>query len=309
MWLRLASVAFLVETGVFAQGDDTIGSLTVPTEVGGGATVEYIWKGESGHHTSAQLNNITLELIFGKAEGLISNQSAQVDTPQISYTFHPRTPGGKYHARMNGTIFNGATSLSSHASALSNTFTLTANPGSCVAGTFAPVRSLADPAYSPLRLTLPVGGQNFTQSSLSGPTGQIDVTVVRVDARFDLCSFSNVQSTLEVVNTVTGFSSGVQKQIFDFLTASYSTSNVTLDPGSWKVRANFTSNRPPNPGTFMAYSDEFFVVADGQSGCSSGSGANTNAGHRVRDFAALRTPWISTLVWVMLCTSFFGFQV
>ncbi|KAJ6569156.1 TAP-like protein-domain-containing protein [Mycena capillaripes] len=213
----------------------------------------------------------------------VSNQSTQVDTPQISYTFHPGTPGGKYHARMNGTIFKGATSLSSHASALY----------------LHPHRqsSLADPAYSPLRLTLPVGGQKFTQSSLSGPTGQIDVTVVRVDARFD---FSNVQSTLEVVNTVTGFSSGVQKQIFDFLTASYSTSNVTLDPGSWKVRANFTSNRPANPGTFMAYSDEFFVVADGQSGCPSGSGANTNAGHRARDFAALRISWISTLLWVPL---------
>ncbi|KAJ6544460.1 hypothetical protein B0H19DRAFT_1267720 [Mycena capillaripes] len=193
MWLRLVSV-FLVASYVFAQGNDTITSLTVST----------------------QLNNITLELISGKAEDngndvldiIVANYSTQLDQPQINYDFHPDTPYGVYHARMNGTIYNGATSLSRKISTLSNSFTLTTILHNC--GTSTPVRSLTDPAYSPLRLTVGSGNGLVAQADLSGPTGGISINVARVDARFDS---GFLQTTMEILNTVTGFSSGVHKQV------------------------------------------------------------------------------------------------
>jgi hypothetical protein len=105
-------------------------------------------------------------------------------------------------------------------------------------------------------------------------------------------------STFEMVNTQTGFSAGMQKMVcvdiilgFRMFIAPlqaplnfdgepvlpYDTSHLTLDPGSWMVRtfgrlvcviidpvlqfrANFTSPSGHNLGSFVAYSDEFFIT-------------------------------------------------
>jgi hypothetical protein len=105
-----------------------------------------------------------------------------------------------------------------------------------------------------------------------------------------------------MVNTQTGFSAGVQKMgcvdiILGFRmfiaplqapldfdgepVLPYDTSHLTLDPGSWMVRtfgrlvcviidpvlqfrANFTSPSAHNPGSFVAYSDEFFITLANQ---------------------------------------------
>ncbi|KAJ7843959.1 hypothetical protein B0H13DRAFT_2364513 [Mycena leptocephala] len=187
------------------------------------------------------LNNATVELMAGPAEDkgqdvqdivVVGLSTANSNQGGFSYDFHAAMPAGLYHVRMNGTIWNGATQIGT-TTALSNTinFTgITLDP--CHPITWAPVRSLTDPGYTPLRITSPVGG------SLIVPTeadGAIIGTLTKVDVTFDA---ENMNQTMEMVNTQTGFSAGVQ----------------TI------MRTNFTSPDPHNPGPFVVYSDEVFIV-------------------------------------------------
>ncbi|KAJ6529230.1 hypothetical protein B0H19DRAFT_1242823 [Mycena capillaripes] len=287
MWLRLLPL-FLFAAYALAQGDDTIGSLTFGTSNAGQfggvddevrADIDFVWKGEAGHNKSLSLNNITMELISGKAEDkgtdvvdiIVVNYSTSRGNG-VAYTFHPGTPEGPYHVRMNGTIFNGDTSLSSTVSVLSNTATITESSLPCVAGTWTHVRSLTDPAYSPLRLTLNPSffstGTVFPQAEVSGPGAAISVDVSYVDLLFDDTGFEmgfdsiRYNATAEVLNTVTGFNAGVQAANLES-GFRYSTSNFTLDPGSWKVRMN--------------YSDKFFVVVnESQPECEQDSASSSS---------------------------------
>ncbi|KAJ7239818.1 hypothetical protein C8J57DRAFT_1372145 [Mycena rebaudengoi] len=267
MWFKLLPL-FLLAAYALAQGDDTIGSLTVGHGIFGGLVIDFLWKGEAGH----QLNNITMELISGKAEDkgtdvvdIIAVNFSTLRGHSFLYSFHPGTPAGPYHVRMNGTLFNGDTSLSSTVSALSDTVIVTDSGLPCAAGTWTPVRGLTDPAYSPLRLTIQAARLSspmtvFPQSAVSSPFGGIPVEVSYVDLLFDNAFTNHYNATAEVLNTVTGFNAGVQAATLGGF--EYETSNFTLDPGSWKIRMNITLNSTRNPGPFTVYSDKFFVLAN-----------------------------------------------
>ncbi|KAJ7061251.1 hypothetical protein C8F01DRAFT_1139428 [Mycena amicta] len=87
--------------------------------------------------------------------------------------------------------------------------------------------------------------------------------------------------TTELISLDTGFNSGAQSTQLDlFSDMSYATSNVTLNPGSWKVRLNFTSEDPAYPGTFSVESEPFFVVATtgDKPNCTAVGGSATPSG-------------------------------
>ncbi|KAJ6592430.1 hypothetical protein B0H19DRAFT_1055155 [Mycena capillaripes] len=151
----------------------------VPGNLSGVADFEFVWNGEPAQ-----------QYYFGTCSGTVEvTNSLTLDTTQLScWSSHPGvrselTPWGFYHARMNGTIYSGTTALSA-TTALSNKFNLAASTKNCTAGTWTPVRSLTDPAYSPLRIVLPMDGDVMTQSSLSGPVGIQDLLLE--DASYNL---------------------------------------------------------------------------------------------------------------------------
>ncbi|KAJ7213344.1 hypothetical protein C8J57DRAFT_1538762 [Mycena rebaudengoi] len=126
MWLQLLPL-FLFAAYALAQGDDTIGSLTFDTSNAGqfGGVDDEVRAAIDFLTASTQLNNITMELISGKAEDkgtdvvdiIVVNYSTSSGNG-VAYTLHPGTPAGPYHVRMNGTLFNGDTSLSSTVSVM-----------------------------------------------------------------------------------------------------------------------------------------------------------------------------------------------
>ncbi|KAJ6572868.1 hypothetical protein DFH09DRAFT_402464 [Mycena vulgaris] len=287
MWLCSALLALFslsALVAVSAQGDDTVSIISSSQTIDTFADFTFLWKGEAGHN----LNNITLELVEGSAEDngnnvidiMIANVSS-VDTTQITYALFPGIPAGTYHARMNGTIYNGNTVLSgtNTVSTLSNTFSIPDSGVLCSAGTFAPIKSPSDPAYQPVRITSPVGAQVIAQPSITGPATAL---VIHVDAVDVLFHASLEPATMEVIDTATGFNAGVQHTNLELdATILYVTHNVTLDPGSWKVRMNFTILSPASyPGIFFLESEEFFIVANSGSkpNCtSSSSGSSSSA--------------------------------
>jgi hypothetical protein len=96
----------------------------------------------------------------------------------------------------------------------------------CTIPQWAPVRSVSDLGYSPLRLSLPNGGDVYYLANSSQPP-QISPSIRTVDGNFDVGSplwisryaynfvvqRSNVTMTFELVNTGTGESAGVQKLV------------------------------------------------------------------------------------------------
>ncbi|KAJ7902201.1 hypothetical protein B0H13DRAFT_2027112 [Mycena leptocephala] len=285
MWRRPAFLSLFVLSAfvtVSAQGDDSVSITSSTSTIDTFADFTYEFKGEAGH----VLNNITLALVEGSAEDngnsvmdiMVANLSS-AKTTSFTYSLFPGIPSGTYHARLTGTIYNGDTILAgnSSASALSNTFSIPDSGVPCSAGTFTPVTSVTDPAYSPVRITAPVGGNVLVQSSITGPAGSFVIHVDAVDASF----FANLEpTTMEVINTQTGFNAGVQHTQLELdATILYRTNNVTLDPGSWKVRMNFTVLAPSGyPGVFSLKSEEFFVVAaSGDSpNCTSSSSSSSS---------------------------------
>ncbi|KAF7378413.1 BTB domain-containing protein [Mycena sanguinolenta] len=294
MWRRRAFLSLFALSAfvtVSAQGDDSVSITSSTSTIDTFADFTYEFKNEAGH----VLNNITLALVEGSAEDngnsvidiMVANLSS-ASTTSFTYTLFPGIPSGTYHARLTGTIYNGDSVLSgnSSASALSNTFSIPDSGVPCSAGTFTPVTSVTDSAYSPVRITAPVGGGVLVQSSLTGPAGSFVIHVDAVDALF----VANLEpTTIEVINTQTGFNAGVQHtQLALDATILYMTNNVTLDPGSWKVRMNFTVLAPSNyPGVFSLQSEEFFVVAasgdspncTSSSSTASASSASTSGGN------------------------------
>ncbi|KAJ6536040.1 hypothetical protein B0H19DRAFT_1079574 [Mycena capillaripes] len=274
-------IVFLSSKYVFAQGDDTIGSITTTNGVDAGSIFwNYVWNGETGHNK--------FELMAGKAEDngedvqdIVAIGLSSDDARSFTYTLHSGMLPGSYHVRMNGTIWNGSTQLSTKPTTRSDTFvyTLPDDPLQtvCQTTTWTPVRSVTDPGYSPLRVTSPVGGTLV----VPGKDGQNIVgEIVKVDVTFDI---GNMVQMVEMVNTQTGYSAGAQtvKPSFwddvDVPDLVYDTSHLTLDPGSWKLRTNFTSNSTHNPGSFVAYSDEFFIVLANETTCAANSISSASA--------------------------------
>ncbi|KAJ7652914.1 hypothetical protein B0H17DRAFT_1147254 [Mycena rosella] len=219
----------------------------------------------------AQLNNITMELMSGRAEDngndvadiisekwprqppVLSHYSQLSTVPKAPATTSAtnfilrsvpslrmerqclkplQTPPGDYHVRMNGTIWSGITTLST-TTARSNTFNVnTSTSYPCNTPPWTPVRSVTDPGYSPLRITDPVGGDVEYQTNLNdGQLSSLSVEFTVVDAFFDILKDGDVQAT-----------------------------NMAMTMEF--IRSNFTSTSPHNPGSFVAFSDEFYVALE-----------------------------------------------
>ncbi|KAJ6529894.1 hypothetical protein DFH09DRAFT_1370923, partial [Mycena vulgaris] len=144
----------------------------------------------------------------------------------ISYTFHAavclvrhfqrhspihcvRTnPPGGYHVRMNGTIFNAGSPLS-NVTARSPTFNATLQPSfQCETPTFTPVHSLSDPGYTPLRLISPAAGDMFSKRSSTALWMEL-MGLCRPQT-FPSCRTTELNLTVELVNTAMGFNPGPQ---------------------------------------------------------------------------------------------------
>ncbi|KAF7347048.1 BTB domain-containing protein [Mycena venus] len=129
-----------------------------------------------------------------------------------------------------------------------------------------PVQSLSDAGYSPIRVIEPAAGDVFLQTDLTGALAFVGGTVTTVDGLFDVIDMVN--PTLELVNVETGFSTSPQSLADADSQAlllhdggiTYATDNVTLNPGTWKMRVNFTGTGPGSTGKFSALSDEFFLI-------------------------------------------------
>ncbi|KAJ7053214.1 hypothetical protein C8F01DRAFT_1089851 [Mycena amicta] len=185
----LPAVLFLLfkTTLVSAQGDDTISSVTTSAQVFDEfATFEWVWKGEAAHD-ELSLNLLIAGTADAKGNDVVDIMIANISSTQqtrFDYTFHPGLAGGVYHARMNGTIDNGNT-LVSTTSALSNSFSLPDSGVPCSAGTFTPITSLTDPSYRPVRFTTPKGGDVIVQSALIGPVAFLGLQVDPIDMLFE----------------------------------------------------------------------------------------------------------------------------
>ncbi|KAJ6556341.1 hypothetical protein B0H19DRAFT_1071448 [Mycena capillaripes] len=97
-----------------------------------------------------------------------------------------------------------------------------------------------------------------TLKGVTGPGSSIGIEFETIDSFFNMPG--TPAATVEVINTVTGFNAGVQHTK---LFLEYTTDNMTLDPGSWKVRTKFSIFSPaPYAGAYSLESEEFFVVPD-----------------------------------------------
>ncbi|KAJ6458569.1 hypothetical protein C8R47DRAFT_148421 [Mycena vitilis] len=263
MLLPLVVLALLVGW-TSSQMENTI-ALTVPSAIdtSGVAIFSYAWVGNPGH----ELNNITMELVSGDTGGAVVDLIAVGYTQQngnsITYPLHASTPAGQYHIRMNATIYNGSTPLST-ITTRSRTFNITLEDAfQCEPPIFIPVRSILDPGYSPLRLATPAGGTVFLLDSLGSRLANISSLLYVVDASFNTTTTS---AELELVNISTQGGSTAAQQIPQADIAarrvSYVTENITLAPGMWKLRMNFTDPRVQNknPKSLSAMSDAFYIV-------------------------------------------------
>jgi hypothetical protein len=107
---------------------------------------------------------------------------------------------------MNGTIWNGNTQLST-VTARSNTFNFTASSEDqdpCHPLTWTPLRSLADPGYSPLRITSPPGGTVYSQADLGDSRsrifGTITGSITAIDTSFDVRSWCPIPMFVHYVS-------------------------------------------------------------------------------------------------------------
>ncbi|KAJ7655973.1 hypothetical protein DFH06DRAFT_1199873 [Mycena polygramma] len=264
MLLPLVVLALLVGWA-YSQMENTI-ALTVPSAIDTSsvAIFSYAWVGSPGH----ELNNITMELITGDTGGVVVDVIAveytQRNGNSITYPLHASTPAGQYHIRMNGTIYNGSTPLST-ITTRSRTFNITlGNAFQCETPAFIPVRNILDPAYSPLRVATPAGGTIFLLDSLGSRLANISSMLYVVDASFNTTS---TNAELELVNIATGGSTVAQQIPQADIVArrvSYLTENITFAPGMWKLRMNFTDPRGPdtNLKSLSTVSDEFYIITD-----------------------------------------------
>ncbi|KAJ6561305.1 hypothetical protein B0H10DRAFT_2366107 [Mycena sp. CBHHK59/15] len=204
MWLPLVLV-LLLPGYAFAQGNDTFGSISGSALFDGGpAEFTYI-KGKTCRISSVRINHDVPNNPFSPPV-VVDLSTANSNQGGFNYDFHGAMPAGLYHVRINGTIWTGATQIGT-TTALSNTINFTGialDP--CHPVTWTPVRSVTDPGYTPLRITSPVGGSLIVPTE-TVTAGVVVGTLTKVDLTFDA---ENMNQTMEMVNTQTGFSAGAQ---------------------------------------------------------------------------------------------------
>ncbi|KAJ7349767.1 hypothetical protein DFH08DRAFT_863080, partial [Mycena albidolilacea] len=310
MWLLLPVV--LLSGVVCAQGADTIELSDMFLKLAQNELeFSFAFNGNSNH----QLHNVSLELIsegIDVIDGRIHCMTSSPDNGEvidiiginysekadISYQLHTISGFQELRVRANGTIYSGVT-------ALSNTTVLSrlpefvdidqGAPDPCGNVSVVVVRSIADPTYTPWRIISPAGFDVFAQANLSAPNTAIGYALYKVDQLAD--SLTDMSVTIEMINNATGASVGAGTLSPQNL---FPTTNLTIDEGAWKLRANFTSTSPRNAGTFTAYSEEFYVKGPNPPDCLVFAKvtpvAHTNAGSRIRP-PLCHQVWLGWFVW------------
>ncbi|KAJ7174874.1 hypothetical protein C8R46DRAFT_1081951 [Mycena filopes] len=261
-----------------SQGTDIISVIVVPPTLGlvGLTLLSYAFEGKPGH----ELNNITMELMSGKAEDngndvvdIIAVGYSQSNSATIPFFPHASTPAGDYHVRMNGTIYDSNNSVVSNTTARSPTMNVPAAATfQCLSPAFEPLRSVSDPGYSPVRIILPAAGSVFLLSGFLG--GDTVGELSEVDRRFSTADVDS--ATVELVNTATGFSTSPQPVTGGDLAEGkiFYTGNTSVTPGGWKLRMNYTAK---STGPLVSLSDEFYFAlqapCDGLASSASASSA------------------------------------
>ncbi|KAF7346832.1 hypothetical protein MSAN_01822300 [Mycena sanguinolenta] len=269
-----------LSSSAYSQFEDTI-ALTVPdvlVDPTSAAIFSYAWVGDPGH----QLKNISMELIRASASAdsdsvadIVVWGYTQQNGNTILYPLHAATPPGSYHIRMNATIYSGSLPLSTIVTN-SRTFNISlVTSYQCETPTFTPVTSISDVTYSPLRLVTPMAGAVFPRNILNSNFGNITGSLYIVDGSFNT---ESINATLELVSLGTGFTTPVQQvpqTAIDTRSTMYSTSKITLAPGTTKLRMNFTDSTENGAPCLTSLSDEFYIAIDSPCvGLSSGTSAS-----------------------------------
>ncbi|KAJ7764273.1 hypothetical protein B0H16DRAFT_1526590 [Mycena metata] len=246
---------------------------TVP---GTAQSVSYQWIAFAAAEQS--MYNVSMELMFGSAEGggndvmdIMQIQMQQSGT--YSYYFRPSTPPGNYHVRLNGTVWSlheaTPTSINDlvlnaplfNATTRTPTFSVAAAASSafpCAMPAFTPVPNLSDPAYAPVRVAGPTEGsvvslqQNSTSVGIEGWNGLLDANFYPMDT----FTYYEVWRTLLRRRASDGGAreprhrclrgSHLRSKLFeDTFSAldgieSLNVNNLTVSPGAWVIRANYT---------------------------------------------------------------------
>ncbi|KAJ7051746.1 hypothetical protein C8F01DRAFT_1091220 [Mycena amicta] len=292
--LLLSAASLVFADGIPFNGSDTIAAIQFPATIAGGdfSTFTYVFDGAVGH----VLRNITAELMIGKAEDngqdvadIIMIHVADTDpvlSDDFGYQIHADIPGGNYHLRVNGSVFNTleisgpndpGTPIGKNVTTRSKTFIITAGPlFVCTHPVFTAVPSVDSPLYSPLRLSTPNAGDVFYLTNLSD-VKTISVQPNWVDESFELGKIPKM--TMELVESGTGKVAG--SVVLNSTTDPSQFLPVDQFPGltagAWKVRANFTVSN--HAGDFVALSDEFYVASAGNcAGLQSGNSTTTTGG-------------------------------
>ncbi|KAJ7270230.1 hypothetical protein C8J57DRAFT_1468400 [Mycena rebaudengoi] len=292
----LVSAVFSVLVYVHAQSNDSV-KFFIPSKVRTAdfATCSYSWQGEVTHNPK----NVSFELMVGKAEDngnevadIIEINSVYPQLTSFGWQVRAATPPGDYHIRMNATIYD---SLKGRVGAIagdtigpftqrSETFPIALNkPFECTVPGWEPVRSIFDPTYAPLRVDLPNGGDVFYLPNATHTLATIGTSFSTVDVNYDR---RDTTMTLELVNTRTSTSAGVQKLVSSDLVSSFQSldlANFKIEAGPWKVRANYSA---PGTANFVTFSEEFYIssqapcggLAAGNSSTAGGSGGGSPGG-------------------------------
>ncbi|KAJ7222902.1 hypothetical protein C8J57DRAFT_1391747 [Mycena rebaudengoi] len=284
----LVSTLFSVLGYVHAQFNDSVSIVTPLTaDTGDLFLVACLWTGVFTHEPK----NASFELMVGKAE---DNGNEVADIMEINsagitsfwYRVHAATPPGDYHIRMNATIFQKGVPIGPFTQRSQRLPIVQAKPFACTVPAWEPVRSVSDPGFGSLRVDLPNGGDVYYLSDATHNLSSIGYSISIVDANFQR---EDASITLELVNTRTGASAGVQKITGGELAfQSLEMDNFNVTAGPWKVRA---TSSVPGSANFSVFSDEFYIssqapcggLAPGKSTTSGGSdgspsGAPTSIG-------------------------------
>ncbi|KAF7320581.1 BTB domain-containing protein [Mycena chlorophos] len=212
---------------------------------------------------SPLLNNISIELVSSTNDAVLdvifANESS-IFAPSGSYNIPAGLPGGLYYTRVSGTVFAGNTVFSqTPVTANSTTYNISDPVVNCTSGTFTPVTGIKDPAYQPVRIISPAG------ASTIGQTPRVQIEWESVDLNLVL---NEGQTCLaELYSLDTGFNPGAVNATMGFGSTgfvSYEMNNVTLNPGAWKARLNFTPEVAGYSGEMSIESETFYVLPEGQ---------------------------------------------
>ncbi|KAG8980245.1 hypothetical protein FRB94_010232 [Tulasnella sp. JGI-2019a] len=236
----------------------------------------------------------------------------------IAYTFPQNLVAGSYHTRVNITTnsTDTASSPTTNSTFLSPTIAVTAfSSFQCLSPpAYTNVTSVTAPNYRSLFITEPAAGDVLDIPILPAPPANPALYVLAwsfVDGRNLAPTLANgVDSlTMEFVqghfdgdsNTTTYFSAGSFPVDATTGSTNYPLSTLSLFPGEWRVRANYTNIYEGGPqgqrNNVSALSEPFFIAGvTAKSSCYGVAGKGAQASSAVMQRSTLWTPTVGGLM-------------